>query len=188
VTQAALGLKPQEFSKPIVLDDGVMLLQVVERKESVVPPLTQIKDRVAEAARQEKAIQAAAQEAKKILSRLQQGDPLAKVAAQYGLTVKDSGFFTRPQGFPGQTQARNLTSAAFALTPANRFPADPISLNGENFLLAFKERRPPSPEQFTQAKAQMEQSLLEVKRQMVFSQWLAEERRRAKISVYELPS
>ena len=34
----------------------------------------------------------------------------------------------------------------------------------------------------------MQKSLLDLKRQMVFSQWLAEERQRSKIKVYELPS
>lgn len=188
VTQAALSLKPLEISKPILLDEGIMLLQVVDRKESFLPPLAQIKDRVAEAARLEKAREAAAQDAKQKLARLHKGETLAKVAAQLGLTTRDSGFFTRPQGFPGYSQARSLTTAAFSLTASQRFPDEPITLNGENFLLAFKERRPPNPEQFAQGKEQMEKSLFDLKRQMVFSQWLAEERRRADIKVYELPS
>ncbi len=133
VSQAALSLKPQEISKPIALPDGIVLLQVVNRQESVLPALTQIKDRVAEAARLEKAREAAAQEAKKMLARLRQGEPLAKVAAQKGLTVQDSGFFTRPQGFPGHPQARSLTSAAFSLTDASPYPAEPISLGWREF-------------------------------------------------------
>jgi peptidyl-prolyl cis-trans isomerase D len=188
VSQAALSLKPQEISKPIALSDGIVLLQEVKRQESLLPPLTQIKDRVADAARLEKAQEAAAQEAKKMLARLRQGEPLAKVAASRGLTIQDSGFFTRPQGFPGHPQSRSLTSAAFSLTTASPYPADPIALGGENFLLVFKERRSPSPEQFAQAREQMVKALLDLKRQMVFAQWLAEARQRADIKVYELPS
>ena len=123
-----------------------------------------------------------------MLVRLQKGEPLTKLAAQMGLTVQDSGFFTRSQGFPGHPQARSLTTAAFTLTTTQAYPDELINFNGENFLLAFKERRRPDPEQFAQAKDQMQQALLDLKRQMVFSQWLAEERRRAKIKVYELPS
>jgi peptidyl-prolyl cis-trans isomerase D len=188
ISQAALKLKPQEVSKPIIFNDGIVILQVVNRRESVVPPLAQIKDRVAEAARLDKAKEAALQEARKMLVRLQKGEPLTKLASQMGLTVQDSGFFTRPQGFPGHPQARSLTTAAFTLTASHPYPDELITLNGENFLLAFKERRQPDPEHFAQAKDQMQQALLDLKRQMVFSQWLAEERRRAKIKVYELPS
>ncbi len=188
ISQAALSLKPQEISKPITLNDGIVLFQVVDRRESVLPPLDQIKDRVAEATRLEKAKEAAAQEAKQMLARLQKGESLAKLAAQMGLTVRDSGFFTRSQGFPGHPQARSLNTVAFTLTAAHPYPAEPITLDGENFLLAFKERRQPDPAQFAQAKEQLQKALLDMKRQMVFSQWLAEERRRAKIKVYELPS
>ncbi len=188
VTQAALSLKPQEISKPIFLDDGIMLVQVLDRQESFIPPLDQIKNRVAEAARLEKAREAASQEAKKILARLHKGDTLAKIAPQLGLTVRDSGFFTRPQGFPGHPESRSLTTAAFTLTVSQPYPDAPITLNGENFLLAFKERRQPNPEQFAQTREQMEKALVDMKRQMVFSQWLTEERRRANIKVYELPS
>jgi peptidyl-prolyl cis-trans isomerase D len=188
ISQAALSLKPQEMSKPIALPEGFVLLQVVNRQPSVLPALAQIKDRVAEAARLEKARETAVQEAKKMLAALRQGEPLAKVAALKGLKVQDSGFFTRPQGFPGHPEAKSLTSAAFSLTDASPYPADPINLGGENFILALKERRQPSPEQFAQAKEQMQKSLLDQKRQMVFAQWLAEERQHATITVYEIPS
>ena len=188
VSQAVQGLKPQELSSPIPLADGVVLLQLVNRQESVLPPLTTIKDKVTEAVRLQKAREAAAQEAKKMLGRLQHGETLAKIAAEKKLTVQDSGFFTRPQGFPGQPQAKSLTSAAFSLTDAGPYPPEPISQGGENVILAFKERRQPNPEQFAQAKEEMQKSLLDLKRQIVFSQWLAEERQRSKIEVYELPS
>ena len=61
-------------------------------------------------------------------------------------------------------------------------------MSGDTVLLALKDRRQPSPEQFAQAKEEIQKNLLDLKRQMVFAQWLAEERRRAKIKVYELPS
>jgi peptidyl-prolyl cis-trans isomerase D len=188
VSQAFQSLKSQEISQPIVLPEGVVLLQLVNRQESILPPLDQIRNKVAEAARLDKAREAASQEAKKMLARLRQGETLAKVAAAKGLTVQDSGYFTRPQGFHGHPQARNLTSAAFSLTGAGPYPPEPISQGGENFLLAFKDRRPPNPEQFAQARTEMQKSLLDIKRQIVFSQWLAEERQHASIKVYEVPS
>ncbi len=188
VSQAALALKPQEVSKPIALRDGIALVQLVERRESVIPPLEQIKDRVAEAVRLEKAKSAAAQEAKNLLARLQKGEPLAKVAAQADLPVKDSGWFTRPQGFPGYPQNQDLVTTAFTLSTQQPRPPEPISVNGDHVILVLKDRRQPSAEQFAQDKEQLQQALLEMKRQMVFTQWLAEERQRAKIKVYDLPS
>jgi len=188
VSQAALALKPQEISKPVALRDGIALVQLLERRESVFPPLEQIKDRVAEAVRLEKAKIAAAQEAKTLLARLQKGEPLAKVAAQAGLTVKDSGWFTRPQGFPAYPQNQDLVTTAFTLSAQQPLPTEPIRVNGDNVILVYKDRRQPSAEQFAKDKEQIQKTLLEIKRQMVFSQWLAEERQRAKIKIYDLPS
>lgn len=186
--QAALSLKPQEISKPVTMNDGLALLQVVDRRASVLPPLDQIKDRVVQAVRLEKGRETAAREAKKMLARLHQGESLAKLAAQQGLTVRDSGFFTRPQGFPNHPQARDLTSAAFSLTGSQPYLSEPISLDGQNYLLAFRERRPPNPEKFAQEKEQLLKTFTELKRQMLFSQWLATERQRANIKMYDLPS
>ncbi len=188
VSQAALTLKPLEISKPIPLANGVVLLQVLARQEAFIPPLEQIKDRVAGAVRQEKAQKAAAQEARQLLTRLRHGEPLAKVAQQAGLTIKDSGFFTRLQGFPGYPQARELVTTAFSLDAQRPLAPEPLSWQGDSLILVFKDRRQPEATAFAQAKEEIQKSLLELKRQMVFSQWLAEERQRAKIKIYELPS
>lgn len=188
LTQAALSLKPRELSKPIILPDGIVLLQMLTRQESFVPGLDQITDRVTEALRLDKAQAAAAREAKIILDRLQKGESLAKAAGAAGLAVKDSGFFSRPQGFPGFPQAQELTTTAFTLSTQQPLPAEPIRLNGDSLIMVFQDRRQPSPEQFAKEKEQLRQDLLEIKQQMVFSQWLAEERQRAKIKVYDLPS
>ncbi|HAY23375.1 MAG TPA: hypothetical protein DCY27_14690 [Desulfobacterales bacterium] len=187
-SQMAIGLKPQEISKPLNLADGVALLQVMDHQDSLLPPLAQIKNRVAEAIRLEKARLAAAEEAESILSRLQKGESLAKVAAQKGVPLKDSGFFTRSQGMPGQGQVRELATAAFSLAATPPHHVDLVSWGGENYLLVFKERRQPSREQFALAREELSKGLIDLKRQMVFSQWLASERQRAKIKVYEIPS
>jgi peptidyl-prolyl cis-trans isomerase D len=188
ISQAALGLKPRDISKPLPVDQGLVLLQVLERRESHIPPLDQIKDQVAEAVRLDKAQKAAAQDAKACLERLRQGEALAKAAAQAKLTVQDSGFFTRPQGFPGYPQARELITTAFTLSAQQPLPAAPVQVNGDSFILVYKDRRQPDAEQFAKDREELEKSLLEVKRQLVFSQWLAEERQRAKIKVYDVPS
>ncbi len=188
ISRAALALKPKEVSKPLPVADGVVLLQLLSRQESRIPPWEQIQDRVAAAVRQEKAQAAAAQEARQILSRLQQGEPLAKVADQAGLKVKDSGFFTRSQGFPGLTQSREATIAAFSLSSRQRLPAEPVPGDAASLILIWKDRKQPSAEQLAQVREELQKNLLEIKRQLVFSQWLAEERQRAKIKVYDLPS
>ena len=102
--RTALDLKPKEISKVVDLPDGFAVLQGVEHQPEHLPPLEKIKDQVREALKKELAKKQVEQEAARLLDQLRQGKPLAQVAAQAGLTVKDSGFFTRFQGFLGKTK------------------------------------------------------------------------------------
>ncbi len=181
--QAALGLKPQEISKVGELPEGFAILQGVENQAAHLPPLAQIKEQVQTALKKQLAQKQAEQEAVRLLGELRQGKPLAQVAAAAGLTVKDSGFFTRFQGFPGQRQAEPLTSAAFQLSRQRPYPDKPLWWQNQYYLLAFKDRREPGSQEFHRDLDQMRARVLNQKQEVLFASWLDGERRRAKIQV-----
>ena len=181
--QAALGLKPQEISKVVELPEGFAILQGIEHQAAHLPPLAQIKDQVKAALKRQLAQKQAEQEAARLLGELQQGKSLAQVAAAAGLPVKDSGFFTRFQGFLGQRQAESLTSAAFQLSRQRPYPEKPLWWQNQYYLLAFKDRREPSPQEFHRELDQMRAHFLNQKQEILFASWLDGERRRAKIQV-----
>ena len=185
--QAALHLKPQEISKVVELPEGFAILKGVEHQASHLPPLAQIKDPVKAALSKQLARKQAEQEAGRLLGELRQGKPLAQVAAAAGLAVKDSGFFTRFQGFLGQQQADSLTSAAFQLSRQHPYPEKPLWWQNQYYLLAFKARREPGPQAFHQELDQMRAQFLNQKQQLIFASWLDGERRRAKIQVFVKP-
>jgi peptidyl-prolyl cis-trans isomerase D len=185
--QAALALKPKETSKVVDLPPGFAILQGLEHEEAQVPPLEKCKDKVRQAVSQQMARKEAAQEAAKLMARLLKGELLAQVAAQAGLPLQDSGPFTRFQGFLKQPQAEPLTSAAFKLTGKDPYPPHPIAFQDKYYLLAFKARRGPSPEEFQKEREKLQTEILEHKRSLIFNAWLTEERQRAKIKVYEIP-
>jgi peptidyl-prolyl cis-trans isomerase D len=186
--QMALSLKPEEISKVLNLSEGWVIMQSLGKKESYIPSLDQIQAKVRLKIQEQKAQEQAGKEAQNLLTRLKKGEPLKKIAAQAGLPLYDSGFFTRPQGFPGLPKAEILTTAAFLLSAQTPYAHDPLVLAGNNYLLVFKARRAPDSQELAQKHDQLYRNLLEQKRQMVFSQWLAAERQRAKIKVYDLPS
>ena len=185
--QAALHLKPQELSKVVELPEGFAILQGVEHQAAHLPSLAQIKDQVKAALSKQLARKQAEQEAGRVLGELRQGKPLAQVAAAAGLAVKDSGFFTRFQGFQGQRQADSLTSAAFQLSRQHPYPEKPLWWQNQYYLLAFKARREPGPQAFHQELDQMRAQFLDQKQQLIFASWLDGERRRAKIQVFVQP-
>ena len=185
--QAALQLKPGEVSRVVDLPAGFAVMKSLEHQAEQVPPLAQIKDRVAQAVQQQGAMKAADQEAVKLLARLKKGEPLAQVAATAGLPVKESGFFTRGEGFERQRQAEALTGAAFLLSKEHPYPDSPLAWQNHYYILAFKERRAPDQAEFQKKRDEMKKQFLEQKKQMMLASWLDTERQRAKIKVYQLP-
>ena len=186
--QAALQLKAGELSRVLDLPPGFAVLKALKFQPEEIPPLARLKDQVREALKKQQAKDEAEQEAARLLARLRQGEPLAQVAAQAGLTINNSNFFTRSPGFLGQPKAEPLTAAAFRLSSNNPYPPEPLLWQDKYYLLAFKARRTPDPAEFQKEQDKLTREALEHKRQLLFANWLDQERRRAKIKIFELPS
>ena len=186
-SQAALQLKVGELSRVVDLPLGFAVLKSLEYQAEQVPPLEKINPQVREALKRQQAQKEAQQEAARLLARLQKGEPLTQVAAQAGLPVQDSNFFSRFPGFLGQSKAGALTGAAFLLTPENPYPPEPLPWQDKYYLLAFKARQAPPPAEFHKEKEQLQKGFLENKKKLLFAAWLETERSRAKIRIFELP-
>ena len=171
----------------VELPEGFAVLKGLEHQAAHLPPLAQIKDQVKAALKKSLARKQAEQEATRLLGELRQGKPWAQVAAAAGLAVKDSGFFTRFQGFLGQRQAESMTGAAFQLSRQHPYPEKPLWWQNQYYLLAFKARREPDAQEFQKERDQMRAQFLNQKQQLLFASWLDGERRRAKIQVFVKP-
>jgi peptidyl-prolyl cis-trans isomerase D len=182
--QTALHLKPQEISKVVELPQGFAILKGVEHQAAHLPPLAQIKDQVTAALKKSLARKQAEQEATRLLGELRQGKPWDQVAAAAGLANKNSGFFTRFQGFLGQRQTESITAAAFQLSRQHPYPEKPLWFQNQYYLLAFKARREPNAQEFQKERGQIEAQFLDQKQKLLFSSWLDGERRNAKIQIF----
>jgi peptidyl-prolyl cis-trans isomerase D len=185
--QAALQLKVGETSRVVDLPNGFAVMKSLEYLAEHVPPLEQIKDKVAQQVKKQGSLKEADQEATLLLDRLKKGETLAQVAAGSGWPVKESNFFTRFESLEGQRQAEALTSAAFLLSKEHPYPDKPLLWQDKYYILAFKERRAPDQAEFQKDRDKMLSQLLEQKKQELIYAWLDAERRQAKIKVYELP-
>jgi peptidyl-prolyl cis-trans isomerase D len=186
--RAALSLKSGETSRVTALADGFAVIKCLDYQAEHLPALDQVKEQVRQAVKKQDAKAAAQKEADRLLALLRQGKPMAQVAAQAGAPVKDSGWFSRVEGFMGQRQAEALTSAAFQLSKQHPYPAQPMALKDAYYLLAFKGRRTPDPQEWQQVQEEFRANFLDQKRQLLVTAWIEGERRRARIKVYDLGS
>ena len=181
VNQEAFTLKPQEVGMAEV-PQGFVVMQALERQAAHLPSFEEARDKALQSVSRQEAQKMAEKEAEQVLSRLRHGDPLARVAAQAALPLKDSGYFTRLQGFMQQPLAEPLTSAAFQLSEKQPYPDKPVFWQGKYYLLAFKGKRLPSPEDFQKDRENLERRILEDKRQILLEAWFREEWHRANVS------
>lgn len=186
--QTALGLKVNEFSKVVDAPGGFAVMQCQEQQPAQTPPLEGIKDRVRAAVSRQLARTQAEKEAAALLDKLKKGEPFNKVAADARLSLQSSGWFSRSQGFLKQPLAQPLTTEAFLLSQKKPYSPNPILWKDQYYLLAFKGRSAPSPEDFKQAEEKLREEALEQKKRLLFDAWLAQEHRHAAIKTYEVPS
>jgi peptidyl-prolyl cis-trans isomerase D len=178
--QEAFTLKPQEVGVAEV-PQGYAVMQALSYQPPTLPSLEKAKDKVRQAVARQQAQKLAQKEANQLLQRLRQGEPLSKVAAQAGLPLKDSGFFTRGEGFRNQPLAEPLTSAAFLLSKQDPYPDQPILWQDKYYVLAFKNRKLPSEKEFQAVRENLKRQLLGEKRLVLLQAWLRQEWQRAQV-------
>ena len=178
--QEAFTLKPKEVGVAEV-PQGFAVMQALSYQPAALPSLEKAKDKVRQAVARVQAQVMAEKETGQLLKRLRQGEPLSKVAAQAGLPLKDSGYFTRMQGFKQQPLAEPLTSASFLLSKQKPYPDKPILWQGKYYLLAFKDEKVPPPEEFQKERENLERLVLESKRRVLMEAWFQEEWQRAQV-------
>jgi peptidyl-prolyl cis-trans isomerase D len=86
---AAFGLmNPGDVSDPVKVGSDYYLVSLVERKESYVPPLAEVREQVESEYREQQAIDLARKKADELLAEAKAGKTLAELAEQNGLEVK----------------------------------------------------------------------------------------------------
>ncbi len=144
ILSAAFGLTPGELARPVNTPQGVILFTVKERRDSHLPELAQVRERVVEAFRKDRAGDLARRTAESLLVELKAGKKLADLAKQGGYQVEETGLFARSNGdfVPRIGNAKDLTEAAFKLTNAAPLAPKVFDLDGRYLVVVLKSRQP----------------------------------------------
>ncbi len=85
-------------------------------------------------------------------------DAFAKLAAERGLRVEESGFFAMREGLPGMTNSLAAARAAFQLAPEQP-DSDPVEAGGGFLVMLLAESRGAQPMPFEKARKEVEADL-----------------------------
>jgi len=158
-------LRVGELSYPIRTDRGYVVLTVKEIQPTHAGTLAEVRDKVVVDYRRDKAVELARTRAEEMRKRAQSREGLAVVAKGLGFEAKTSEPIARSGTVPGVGSARQF-SAAFSL-PVGQVGA-PTPLDANWLVYRAVAREEAKVEDFEKQRKEIEQQVLQSKRQLTY--------------------
>ena len=176
VINRAFSVKQGELGGPVETAKGIYILKLKEKKPAAVPPLAEVRKRVEELARKDKAKELAKKKAEEAIVQMGKG------AAT--LMLQDTGpFLYKDSTVPKIGASKDLIEAAFKLSAASPVAPAPFSVNGVWYAIKLKNRIEASKDDFAKQKEEIRRKLLPKKQDEAVEKWLKDLRAKAKIVI-----
>lgn len=176
VLKKAFELKQGELGGPVETSKGIYILKVKERKDSVVPPLAEIRAAVEQKAKVAKSLDLAKKKAE---------DAAKQLVAKAALKTQTTGSFgfSAKGDVPGIGNAPELMEAAFKLTSAAPAVDTPFKVGSRWYAVRLKQRIEAPKSDFDKTKDELKKKLLPKKQDDALAAWIKELRAKAKIEI-----
>ncbi|MCM8783874.1 MAG: SurA N-terminal domain-containing protein [Candidatus Omnitrophica bacterium] len=175
----AFRLKPGEISDPIEIKNGYLFLKVKEKKPPYVPEFNEVKDKVEELLKKEKANLMAKEKAEKVLEELKTRN-WDEVAKELNLTPVSTELITRTSYIPGIGKSEEFTETGFSLNP-NQVATSIVKTERGFVILRLEEKISVKEEDFEKDKEAFREKTLSKKQQEHFEIWFKDLKRRANL-------
>ena len=177
------GLQPDQLSEVIVTPEMVAVVEVVEEKGDYDPKLSEVRPDVEKALRKSKAIELARSAAEQSITLLKGGADFNKAVANAPKPPVETGAFTRTE--PVQSlgaplidftkQTLKIATGSTGMSPYGNEKEKPQGYA----VWKVKSLTEPLQKDFARDRAQFEQDYLQVARETIVREWLADKRRQA---------
>jgi parvulin-like peptidyl-prolyl isomerase len=170
--RTAFNLDEGQVSEVLEVKDGFYIVQVIEKKPAGISPFEDVKEKVEKDLLSVKQKQNAREAAESFLAELKKENDLEKVGDKFDKEIISTGFIKRDDSIPDIGREQKINEEAFKLSKENNTPKEVIEgLNGY-YVIMFKDRKTPEPEEFEKEKDAVSQSLLIQKKNRLFEKWL----------------
>ena len=181
---SAFSLKLGEISPVVSIPPHFYLLKLVNKKDSRIPPLNEVKEEVTQKIIGTKADEKAGQVAEDLLKQIRTGKNIREVAREKGTPLEETGFFTRTAGMvPKIGPTREFMEILASLTEKKPIPKEVIRTKDGYFVVRLSDSEPAEQNKFQSVKKNLEKRLTYQKREEAFQNWLNQLRSKAKIEI-----
>jgi peptidyl-prolyl cis-trans isomerase D len=181
------GLAVGGVSTPLKTAAGYAVVKVTQQIPAGVPPLPEIRDRVVEAIRRERAEQQVTDKAKALAATLAKGGDFAAAAKAEGFTTGSIPLFSRSDPPKERGSLPGGVLLAALQTPAGQV-AEPVRAEGGVYVVKTLERQPASPDGFDRERDELDKQVLEQKRALAWDTWIRGRLASAKVEVGGQPA
>ena len=180
----AFALGPKDVSPVVEGNSAYYLLKIKERKEPVVPPLETVRPNIEKGLTESKAYEIVVQKANGLLDQLKKEKDLAKLAAQNGLKLEETGWLLR--NAPQLPKIGELPELRSGITLSAEKPiADKVFTQKDVvYILAFKGSQGADMERFENEKEALTKQALAEQRQQVLQKFIEGLKSKAKIQIH----
>ena len=181
---SAFSLKLGEISPVVNLPPNFYVLKLVNKKDSRIPPLDEVKEEVRRKVVEMKAEEKARQVAEDLLNQIRTGKNIREAAREKGYPLEETGFFTRTAGVvPRIGPAREFMGTLASLTKKNPVPKEAIRTKDGYFVARLSGHEPADQSKFQSVKKNLEKKLRNQKQEEAFQNWVDQLRSKAKIDI-----
>jgi peptidyl-prolyl cis-trans isomerase D len=169
-------------SAPLKTPSGLVVIKVAQDLPAGVPPLADIKTKVIDAIKRERAEALAMERAKALVATLDKGGDFASTAKEAGFATGELPLFSRAEPpkdramFPGAVLLAALQTAAGRMS-------EPVRAGQAVYVVKTLERQAPDPQNFERQRAEIERQTLDQKRNEVWDSWIQSRRASMKVDL-----
>jgi len=181
---SAFSLKVGEISPVVNIPPNFYILKLIDKKESRIPPLEEVKEEVKKKVTGVKGEEKARQVAEDLLNQIRSGKNIKEVARDRGLQVEETGLFTRAGGMvPKIGPVGEFVTALSSMTEKSPTPKEVLRTKDGYFVLGLSALEPADQSKFQSVKKNLQRRLVYQKQEEFFQNWLQQLRAKAKIEI-----
>lgn len=181
VEEAVFSVSIGGTSTPIKVGNGYAIVRVEQQTPAGVPPLEEIKPRVIEAIKRERAEVIAMDRAKALVAAVGKGGDFLTTAKADGFATGETPLFSRAEP-PKEARLPGGVLLAAVQTPTGQI-SEPVKTGAAVFVVKTLERQPADVAGFDKQREELQKQALEQKRTQAWDAWVESQKLAAKIDL-----
>ena len=177
------GMKEGDVTPAMRVATGWLFATVTGRQDAYIPQLAEVKARVTEDVKQDKAIEMAKQRAAAIANELKTAKDFAAAAKRAGLEVKSTELVTRGSAIPDLGISETIDAAAFSLPQGG--VSDAITTPTGTAIIRVAEKVSVTDAEIEAGRDQMRDELVNQRRDKFFGAYMQKAKQGLKITTRE---